>query len=325
LSDINLDKINLNLVPVLRALLRESSVTGAAAALARSPSAVSETLSQLRVVLEDPLLIRVGGRLQLTPKAASLVGPLEELHKGLQAFFRNGNFDPGTSSRTFTIASSDLLIYELGGAMVQAIRQSAPNMTIHFVDVARGLTQKMSDREIDFALLPDFAVDDLAPAPIRFTGLKESSLMLLVARGHPLAGHGAVSKEELLPFRRIGFMPDAVLLEGRKKLPQGHLYIEGSGDEDAVVTVSQFLTIPHLLEGTDLIAVVPKSIADAAVRDCQVVAIELLDKFHVHRFGLAWSPVFDIDDAHRWFRKVVTKGTVQAPGPAAGNEMQRPL
>lgn len=290
--------------------------------LARSPSAVSETLSQLRVVLEDPLLIRVGGRLQLTPKAASLVGPLEELHKGLQAFFRNGNFDPGTSTRTFTIASSDLLIYEFGGAMVQTIRRSAPNMTIHFVDVARGLTEKMSAREIDFALLPDFAVDDLAPAPIRFRGLTEGSLKLLVARGHPLAGHGSVSDEELTPFRRIGFMPDAVLLEGRKTLPHGQLYGEGSGGEHAAVTVSQFLTIPHLLEGTDLIAVVPTSIADAAVRYCPVVAIDLMHKFQVHRFGLAWSPVFDIDDAHRWFRRLVTERTAQAPHQTAGNELE---
>ena len=76
-----LRSVDLKLLPVLQALLKHQSVTGASRALGLSPSAVSESLARLREVLNDALLIRVGARMQLTSRATELIDPLEEAYR----------------------------------------------------------------------------------------------------------------------------------------------------------------------------------------------------------------------------------------------------
>src|SRR6187402_2855078 len=84
-----LSSIDLNLLVVLRALLRERHVTRAARDLGLSQSAASHALSRLRELYDDPLLVRSGRTLELTPRAVALLPMLErglvELQGSLQA------------------------------------------------------------------------------------------------------------------------------------------------------------------------------------------------------------------------------------------------
>ncbi len=59
----SLRAVNLNLLPVLRELLRERSVTRAAEKLHLTQSGVSEALSRLRYHFQDELLVRVGRKM----------------------------------------------------------------------------------------------------------------------------------------------------------------------------------------------------------------------------------------------------------------------
>ncbi|MEJ0022241.1 MAG: LysR family transcriptional regulator [Alphaproteobacteria bacterium] len=68
--------LDLNLLPPLEALLRRRNVTHAAADVGLSQPAMSRALARLRDVLGDPLLVRAGGGLALTPKAARLAAQL---------------------------------------------------------------------------------------------------------------------------------------------------------------------------------------------------------------------------------------------------------
>ena len=292
-ADLQLHSLNLNLIPVLRTLLREGSVSRAATALGRSPPAVSATLSQLRAALQDPLFVRVGGRLQPTAKAAELEGPLEELCAHLESFLKPEAFCPEKSDRRFIIASSDVLVFTLGLRIVELLRRSAPGMSVQFIDVGCNLLEEMAAREIDFALLPDFAMNDLSPAPLKFQGLQPSSGdVALMSTRHPLANRSCVTLAELADYPRLEFRPDPVLLRARKPEPVS---------SSRVVTVSQFLTMPFLLEGTDLIAITPRSIAEDAVKIRELAIVDLGTSRQV-QFGLAWSPVFDHDPAHKWLR-----------------------
>ena len=54
----NIASLNMNLLPVLDALLTERSVSRAGARLGLSQPAVSNALAQLRALLKDPLLMR---------------------------------------------------------------------------------------------------------------------------------------------------------------------------------------------------------------------------------------------------------------------------
>ena len=61
-----------NLLLALDALLSEASVAGAARRLGLSASAMSRTLTRLRTATGDPLLVRAGRRMVLTPHAQAI-------------------------------------------------------------------------------------------------------------------------------------------------------------------------------------------------------------------------------------------------------------
>lgn len=63
---------DLNLLIALDALLTLGSVAGAARRLKLSASAMSRTLSRLRAVTGDPLLVQAGRNMVLTPYAEEI-------------------------------------------------------------------------------------------------------------------------------------------------------------------------------------------------------------------------------------------------------------
>lgn len=62
----NLAAMDLNLLTALESLLAEGSVGRAAERMRLSQPAMSHALKRLRDLFRDPLLVRVGGRMQLT-------------------------------------------------------------------------------------------------------------------------------------------------------------------------------------------------------------------------------------------------------------------
>ena len=65
----NLAALDLNLLVALDALLLEANVSRAAMRIGLSQPAASHALQRLRDIFGDPLLVRVGARMQLTPRA----------------------------------------------------------------------------------------------------------------------------------------------------------------------------------------------------------------------------------------------------------------
>src|SRR5262245_29843087 len=76
IQTMNIASLNMNLLPVLDALLTERSVSRAGARLGLSQPAVSNALGQLRTLLKDPLLVRKAGGMAPTERALTLAGPL---------------------------------------------------------------------------------------------------------------------------------------------------------------------------------------------------------------------------------------------------------
>src|ERR1700748_982941 len=83
-----MENLDLNLLVALDALLTEGSVTGAARRLGLSSSAMSRTLTRLRSVTGDPLLVRAGRGLVPTPGAAGLRERVHALNRDVQAVLR---------------------------------------------------------------------------------------------------------------------------------------------------------------------------------------------------------------------------------------------
>src|SRR3954453_3668918 len=99
---------HLNLLATLDVLLREGSVARAAQRLRLSPSAMSRTLDRLRAATGDPLLVRAGRGLVLTPRAEALRDPVRSVtHDALTVLRRDLDaLDLGSLNRTFTIRAN---------------------------------------------------------------------------------------------------------------------------------------------------------------------------------------------------------------------------
>src|SRR5678809_215660 len=118
---VDLSNFNLNLLLALDGLLSQRSVTAAAKRVRVTPSAMSHSLSELRDLLGDPLLVRSGRGMVLTPRAEALVGPLHTLLMDAERLLGGGaTFDPATTERRFVIAATDLLATLLMPALLDA-------------------------------------------------------------------------------------------------------------------------------------------------------------------------------------------------------------
>src|SRR5262245_39247451 len=93
----NLNALDLNLLVALDALLREASVSRAAMRIGLSQPATSHALQRLRELIRDPLLVRTGARMELTPRALALRAPLAQALDQVRGLFVPDAFDAARS------------------------------------------------------------------------------------------------------------------------------------------------------------------------------------------------------------------------------------
>src|SRR5262245_8517337 len=127
-----LNRFDLNLLIALDALIHEKNVTRAAERVFVSQPAMSAALQKLRDYFNDPLLVRVGRDMQLTPRGLSLVEPVREALLRIQATLgTQPTFDPATVQRTFTVISSADAILRVMPGVLRRVTREAPGVQCH--------------------------------------------------------------------------------------------------------------------------------------------------------------------------------------------------
>src|ERR1700736_6050681 len=129
----NFNSLDLNLLVALDALLREASVSRAAMRIGLSQPAASHALARLRDLIGDPLLVRSGARMELTPRAQALRGPLAQALEQVRGLFIPDDFDAARSERQFRLMMPDLAVELLMPPLMEKITQAAPNVRIEIV------------------------------------------------------------------------------------------------------------------------------------------------------------------------------------------------
>lgn len=133
----HMDSMDLNLLITLDALLAEGSVTRAAARMGLSPPAMSHALARIREQLGDPVLVRAGRQMVLTPRALELQPRIRSLIDEARALLLPPRaFDPATLERDFRIHATDHILTVLGPALDELARDQAPRVTLRFLPTA---------------------------------------------------------------------------------------------------------------------------------------------------------------------------------------------
>src|SRR5215470_8004974 len=153
-----LASLDLNLILVLRELLRERNVTRAAERVGVTQPAVSAALSRLRRHFDDELLVRVNRGYILSPLAMQLQRQVEEICAASERLFSTGaRFDPASTRREFTLIMADYTVDILGSKLSRLFEQTAPEASLRIRQVRESLALEMSDliRRVDGIVAPE--------------------------------------------------------------------------------------------------------------------------------------------------------------------------
>jgi DNA-binding transcriptional LysR family regulator len=130
IDTMNLTAIDLNLLVALDALISESHVGRAARRIGRSQPTTSHALKRLRSLFDDPLLVQVGSRMELTPRAAGLRESVADALRRVQTLLAVESFEPARSSRQFAAMMQDHIAHLLVPALIQRLHTEAPGIRL---------------------------------------------------------------------------------------------------------------------------------------------------------------------------------------------------
>jgi DNA-binding transcriptional LysR family regulator len=259
----NLSSLDLNLLVALDALLLEANVSRAATRVGLSQPAMSHALQRLRDMLGDPLLVRAGARMELTPRAQALRGPLAQALDQVRGLFIPDDFDAGRSERRFRLMMPDLAVELLVPPLMEKVGASAPNVRL---DVVPWRGPAIFTAE--FARTIDLVVS-IGNA---FKGFHRQLLYtdrdaLAVRRGHPI-GTKLSRRDIFLKASHI-----AVVIRGQNEdLIDG--WLRSKGIERAIaLTVPGYIEALHVVARTDLVAFVPGRLIAALAKRLSLVAV----------------------------------------------------
>jgi LysR family transcriptional regulator, nod-box dependent transcriptional activator len=293
---------DLNLLPPLDTLLETRSVTEAARRLGVSQPTMSGMLSRLRDQMRDPLLVRVGRQMELTPRAAGIA---QEVHQALLQIGRltqpMTDFDPATARRSFRIMTSEYGLFLVLPAIFLATERSAPHIRFETVLIDQPAASVYSGA-IDLCLTGDILGEvsgDMATV-VHTQKLLDDHFVGIVDADHPLEGR--VTLEQLLAYPHV-----ATQFPGSSWTVED-IGVSGMSERHPPrVRVASFLALGRLVAGTQSIGVVPAQLAQLIVTDARLRTIALPESFDAIAIRQLWHARHDQDPAHRWLRTLVAE------------------
>jgi DNA-binding transcriptional LysR family regulator len=292
----NIAGIDLNLLPVLDALLAECSVSRAASRVGLSQPAMSNALGRLRGLLNDPLLVRTGGGMEPTPRALELAAPVHQiLHDVRRTLSAPPAFDPKQSTHAFHIRAADNLELSLLPHLVERLKQIAPLVDIVMTREGGSTEEDLRTGRIDLFLGTWFNV----PASFKQHLLRQETFACIARQGHPkikarltLKTYIEVGHVLVTPAERPGSVVDTVLSD------------QGLGRR-VVLRTPHFLVAPLVVARTDLIATLPRGVATtfAEILPLKVYPPPLdAPGFPIQ---MVWHARTHEQAPHQWLRRVI--------------------
>jgi LysR family transcriptional regulator, nod-box dependent transcriptional activator len=288
-------RFDLNLLIALDTLLHERNITRAAEKVFVSQPAMSAALHRLRDYFDDPLLVRIGRDMELSPRGQSLVEPVREALLLIQATLgTQPTFTAATTQREFTLILSEEAVPGLLPAILERVSTEAPGIRITIELVSHTALNRLEYGEVDLCLcLDSLRLFDVRSYPdtLRSVRLRPVRWICAVDRDHPSVGN-SISAEQYFSLPHVFGRPNGYTATA-EELVRRLLEI----DLPVHITVPSLLHLPLVLRGTRLVATLP------------VKTFPLpFDTPPLHEI-LLWHKRNDADPAHVWLRDMVVRLT----------------
>ena len=259
---------------------------------------MSQSLARLRELFGDPLLVRRGRSMVLTPRAEAMLLPLSDALLAVERALQLGmGFDAATSTRIFKIALTDLSATMVLPSILHLVGKRAPGIRVQAEPLSGGrLSDKLSSGEIDLVI----AVYLSSAEGLRSETLLVDDYVCLVRRGHALARRKRLRIDDYKAHGHVAYTPVGFVPRPMSEAAPGVASAVGIR-----VSVPYLLALPHVVRRTNLVATVPRSLLSAPIEFDGLVTIDPPREFPRVVHCQWWHPRFDSDPAHQWLRQQV--------------------
>ncbi len=290
----NLRDIDLNLLVVLEAILAEQGVSQAARRMHLSQSALSHGLARLRRLLDDPLLVRVGRHMELTPKAQELRPQVRKVLAHIEALMGSSQpFDPAQVERVIHIGASDWVASNLLAQLASVLSREAPGLRLHIHHSGRvDAPDQLRAGKLDLAL----GIFPSATADLTMTTLREDPYVCARRRSKTTAR--APTLAEYLASTHVN-----VLVQGDTLAGVDAVLARQGLKRDIRITVAHFqaaLTIcaqtPHWFTG-------PESLIKSQAKGLNLQVVDPPLTLPPLNTQMAWSARTEGDVCLAWLRE----------------------
>lgn len=269
MHQIDIPRVDLNLLVVFEALMEERQVGRAAKRMNLSQSATSHALGRLRQLFDDPLFVRHSTGIEPTARARELEGPLREALAQVRRVVSPAEaFHPAVLVRSYTVATHDYPIVVLLTKLMAQLRCEAPMVDLKCVGLSYDEVIAGLDRGTVHMACGAFLGLDVQR--IERTPLFEDQLVGVVRSGHPALSHGQMDQNAFIAFPHVVTSPDGV---SHSPLDIG-LSARGLTRRVAM-SVPNALSVPSIVATSDLIGVMPRRLAAILAGCNDIVAFDL--------------------------------------------------
>lgn len=291
------NKLDLNLLVALDVMLVERSISRAAERMHMSQSAMSNALARLREYFDDELLVQVGRRMELTPRAEALREAVRDVLVRVDTTIATPPaFDATKAEREFNLLVSDYTLQVfMPHVLALAQQQSARGVRFHLRPQVDQPQRMLERGEADLLVIPESYGVPEHPIEVVF----EEEFCCLVWSGSRWAGK-ALSFEDYADAGHVVMQTSG----GHPALEGWFMQRYGLSRRIEVTTFS-FTSLPHLLVGTDRIATVHARVARQAQQSMPLQRLNLPVPMPTMKQAIQWHKYRTRDPGMVWLRELL--------------------
>jgi LysR family nod box-dependent transcriptional activator len=296
------NRLDLNLLVALDHLMHLRSVSGAAERMNMTQSAMSNALFRLREYFKDELLVKIGRRMELTPRAESLKDAVRDVLVRVEwTIAATSQFDPARSERQFNVLVSDYSLATLIPSLLALCSRVSDSVRFNFMHQVESPERLLDRGDVDLLIIPSEFCSKRHPSEVileeEFCGIVWSEGKLARRR---------LTRREFSEASHVVMQPPGGAQSLETVFFKRHDVVRRND-----VTTYSFTTIPYLVVGTDRVATIHGRLARHAQRTLPIKIVELPFRLPKMKQAVQWHKYRSQDAGLIWLRGLIGEAASQ--------------
>ena len=298
----SLRSTDLNLLVALQAILKRRNVSRAAEDMGVTQPAMSNTLSRIRELFDDQILVRGPTGFVLTKRAQELEKKIGATLEGVAALFSaQQEFDPLKSDRVCALSVTDYAEATVVPKIIEAFGREAPNCRLSIRKIpAYTPYEALANGDLELCI----AYSVSSHAGLKVLKLRSDRFVCIARKNHPLIGK-TLSLERYLQLSHALVNPVAVSPEDEFTGLVDDLLKKTGASRRVVVSIPDFHLATKVAAASDYVVTLAEGLVEVSAEKDRISVYPCPVKLHAFETNLLWHERSDSDPALRWFRRLI--------------------